>query len=165
MDLKRFILTAENSASFNENVTNISHITNERLSAGNIYLGQNFKEVIAMYGLPMKERPAAGTGSIFSFGKNGEIFDIRVSKKSFVEGICIEGNSGIKTRDGIGINSNLKDVYITYGKPDDEKINYNNNHQITYSIQPSPNCVRELSFEVKSNLVVAIWINEYPCYG
>ncbi len=165
MDLKKFILTAENLASYGENVSSGSQITDEIFSAGNVYLGQNFKEVIAMYGLPLKERPAAGTGSIFSFGENGEKFDVRVSKKSCVEGICIEGTSNIKTIDGIGINSTLKDVYVTYGKPDKEKINYNNNYLITYSIQPSLNSVKELSFEIRSNFVVAIWINEYPCYG
>ena len=165
MDFKRFIFTAERIASFDGNVSNDAQITNESFSVGNVYLGQNFKEVIAMYGLPLKESPAAGTGSIFSFCKNGKIFDVRVSKQSSVEGIRIEGDSGIKTVDGIGINSSLKDVYITYGKPDKERFNYNNNYLAIYSIQPSPNSVWELSFETKSNLVVAILINDYPCYG
>lgn len=165
MDLRKFITFAENTSAFDGTATNIAQISNESFCAGDVQLGQTLSKVISMYGQPKGERYAAGTGKIYSFGNGSAIFDIRASKQYIVEGIYIEGNCTLKTNAGIGINSTVKDLYITYGRPDNEKKGYNNSYLLSYKFQPSPSCIRDLTFETKSNLVIGIRINEYPCIG
>jgi len=105
--------------------TCLAQITKEEMSAGGVFIGQKYADVIAVHGQPARKENYSHmvlkNCTRYSYGKDGAVFDIIVSNtNNEVGAIYIKGDSGISTKAGIKINSTRDEVKAAYGKPDSE---------------------------------------------
>jgi len=146
-----------------------AQLSTSDLSIGGVRLNQNFSEVKSIYGDPVSVRTPAGYGKIYSFAKNGTVFDVHVNRSNVVKGVKISGNNGlVLDPSGIKSGSPLNAVTEYYGNPDRREASKAENGQelliLTYQ-NLNKGILNELSFYIDSasGQVVTIHFDEY--YG
>jgi len=146
-----------------------AQLSTSDLSIGGVYLNQNFSEVKSIYGNPVSERASAGYGKIYSFAKNGTVFDVHVTKSNVVKGVKISGNNGLSLdTSGIKSGSPLNAVMEYYGNPDRRETSKAENGQVlqvlTYQ-NLNKGILHELSFYIDSASGQVVMINFGEYYG
>ena len=146
-----------------------AQISTSDLSIGGVHMDQNFSEVKSIYGNPVSEKASAGYGKIYSFAKNGTVFDVHVTRSNVVKGVKISGNNGLALdSSGIKSGSPLNAVTKYYGNPDRRETSKAENGkelQVLRYQRLNKGILHELSFYVDSasGQVVMIHFDEY--YG
>lgn len=169
MTIKELATAAIISLCIFTNEVCFAQLSTSDLSIGGVYLNQNFSEVTSVYGNPVSVRTPAGYGKIYSFAKNGTVFDIHVNISNIVKGVKISGNNGLALdSSGIKSGSPLNAVTEYYGNPDRRETSKAENGQdlqvLTYQ-NFNKGILHELSFYIDSatGQVVTIHFDEY--YG
>ena len=120
MKLKNWIAASLLLLAITASVPCFAQITESDLSIAGVYFGQNFSEVKAVYGNPVKSRKVIGSGVMeYSFASNGTRFDVTTDSKSItVRGVVVSGNNGLATKAGIKVGMSMNRVIELYGQPD-----------------------------------------------
>ena len=169
MTIKRIVAAIFISLFIFTNEVCFARISMSDLSIGGVYLNQNFSEVISIYGRPVNERIPAGYGKIYSFAKNGTVFDVHVTRSNIVKGVKVAGNNGLALdSSGIKFGSSLNSLMKYYGNPDNSSTYKAKNgrivHVLSYHIR-NKGTTQELAFWIDnaSGQVVMIDFDEF--YG
>lgn len=142
-----------------------SAITKEDLQAGELYIGKNISEVIAMYGEPTNESPLAGGpgGLVLTFKQNDSdkiIIYTGRQKKSVWNFFIL--NKNIPTSAGIRLGSTLNDIKQAYGIPNREYDSIRQNktpyHLVSYTLPKDEYSQYYLKFELENGRVVKYYI-------
>ena len=140
-------------------------ITKDDLTAGRLYIGQSFSEVIALYGEPSNESPlAGGPGGLVVTFKQSDSDKIIIytgrQKKSVWNFFIL--NKNIPTNAGIQLGSTLNDIKQTYGTPNREYDSIRQNktpyHLVSYTIPKDEHSQYYLKFELENGHVVKYYI-------
>ena len=121
MRLKKLLVSSLTTLVIAVSLPCFAQIPSSIMIIGGLYIGQNFSEVISVYGKPVAEKVPAGRGKMYTFTKNGTEFNVRIlnDKVSEVDVFKVNGPSTIS---GIRIGSTPEEVTKTYGKPDEIRI-------------------------------------------
>lgn len=145
-----------------------AQITDSDLSIAGVYYGQNFSEVKAVYGNPVKSRKIIGSGAMeYSFASNGTCFDVITDSKSVtVKGVSVSGNNGLATKAGIKVGTSMNQVIELYGQPDTmreyKREDGSPGISIEYKIPTAALSGKLLGFTFDSaKTVTSIWFRQY----
>lgn len=158
MRLKKLLVSSLTTLVIAVSLPCFAQIPSSIMIIGGLYIGQNFSEVISVYGKPVAEKVPAGRGKMYTFTKNGTEFNVRIlnDKVSEVDVFKVNGPSTIS---GIRIGSTPEEVTKTYGKPDEED-KFGDEYVMSYKSKASDEFTRILSFVVKNGKVVRLGLDE-----
>lgn len=140
-------------------------ITKDDLQAGELYIGKNISEIIAMYGEPTNESPLAGGpgGLVLTFKQNeSDKIIIYTGREKIAVWDFFILNKNISTKAGIRLGSTLNDIKQTYGTPNREYDSIRQNktpyHLVSYTIPKDEHSQYYLKFELENGHVVKYYI-------
>lgn len=140
-------------------------ITKDDLQAGELYIGKNISEIIAMYGEPTNESPLAGGpgGLVLTFKQNeSDKIIIYTGREKIAVWDFFILNKNISTKAGIRLGSTLNDIKQTYGTPnreyDDIRQNKTPYHLVSYTLPKDEYSQYYLKFELENGRVVKYYI-------
>lgn len=140
-------------------------ITKDDLQAGELYIGKNISEIIAMYGEPTNESPLAGGpgGLVLTFKQNeSDKIIIYTGREKIAVWDFFILNKNISTKAGIRLGSTLNDIKQAYGTPDREYEDIRQNktpyYLVSYTIPKDEHSQYYLKFELENGHVVKYYI-------
>lgn len=158
MKLKKLLAASLTALAITVSVPCFAQIPSSIMIIGGLYIGQNFSEVVSVYGKPVAEREPAGRGMMYTFTKNGASFDVRICNDKVSE-VAVNQINGPSTISGIRIGSTLEEVKKTYGKPDTEN-KFGDDYVVEYTSKKNDDFTLILSFTLKNGKVIQLGLDE-----